>query len=106
MAVGQHAPLIDGIEKVTGAAKFTADLSLPGLLEAKVLRSPLPHGKILSIDTSRAEALAGVAAVLTGDDLKDINPFYGNCRRARPVAEAVSVKRIDVLEIVARQNRS
>src|ERR1051325_1239061 len=107
MAVGQHAPLIDGIEKVTGAAKFTADLSLPGLLEAKVLRSPLPHGKILSIDTSRAEALAGVAAVLTRDDLKDINPFYGNCLRDRPVVAIDRVRYVgEPVAVVAAENGS
>jgi CO/xanthine dehydrogenase Mo-binding subunit len=105
MAVGQHAPRIDGIEKVTGAAKFTADLSLPGLLEAKVLRSPLPHGKILSIDTSRAEALAGVAAVLTRDDLKDINPFYGNCLRDRPVVAIDRVRYVgEPVAVVAAEN--
>src|SRR5690349_8294585 len=85
MAVGRHAPRIDGIEKVTGAARFTADLTFPGLLEAKVLRSPLPHAKIEFIDTRGAEALPGVIAVLTRDDLNDINPLYGNCLRDRPV---------------------
>jgi CO/xanthine dehydrogenase Mo-binding subunit len=85
MTVGVSASRVDGIEKVTGAAKFTGDLALPGLLEARVLRSPLPHAEIEAIDSSKAEALAGVVAVLTRDDLKDIDPFYGNCLRDRAI---------------------
>ena len=85
MTVGVSTPRIDGIEKVTGEAKFTGDLMMPGLLEAKVLRSPLPHALIESIDTSKAESLAGVVAILTRDDLKDIDPYYGNCLRDRAV---------------------
>ena len=83
--IGSKIPRVDGIEKVTGEAKFTADLRFPGLLEAKVLRSPLPHATIEAIDASKAEALPGVVAVLTRDDLKAINPFYGNCFRDRPI---------------------
>jgi CO/xanthine dehydrogenase Mo-binding subunit len=85
MMIGSKIPRVDGVEKVTGEAKFTADLRFPGMLEAKVLRSPLPHAAIESIDARRAEALPGVVAVLTRDDLKDINPFYGNCFRDRAI---------------------
>lgn len=85
MSVGLSVPRIDGVEKVTGAAKFTGDLKFPDLLEAKVLRSPLPHAEVVSIGTTRAQALPGVVAVLTRDDLKDIDPYYGNCLRDRPV---------------------
>ncbi len=85
MTVGVSTPRIDGIEKVTGEAKFTGDLMMPGLLEAKVLRSPLPHALIESIDTSKAESLPGVVAILTRDDLGDIDPYYGNCLRDRAV---------------------
>jgi CO/xanthine dehydrogenase Mo-binding subunit len=73
-SVGLRANRIDGIEKVTGQAKFTGDIALPELLEAKVLRSAYPHALIKSIDTRKAEALAGVIAVLTFEDVKDINP--------------------------------
>ncbi|MGH7874723.1 MAG: xanthine dehydrogenase family protein molybdopterin-binding subunit, partial [Candidatus Binatia bacterium] len=83
MKVGSKAPRVDGVEKVTGQARFTGDLNLAGLLEVKVLRSPFPHAIIERIDTSKAAALAGVAAILTRDDLGDINPFYGNCLRDR-----------------------
>ena len=83
MTVGNKAARVDGIEKVTGQAKYTADLNLPGLLEAKVLRSPFPHAMIDRIEVREAAALAGVKAILTRDDLNDINPFYGNCLRDR-----------------------
>ncbi|MGH7796614.1 MAG: xanthine dehydrogenase family protein molybdopterin-binding subunit [Candidatus Binatia bacterium] len=85
MAVGVSVPRIDGVDKVTGEAKFTGDLAMPGLLEAKVLRSPLPHGEIEAIDVSKAESLPGVVAILTRDDLTDIDPYYGNCLRDRAV---------------------
>lgn len=59
----------DGVDKVTGAAVYGADVRLPGLLYGKVLRSPHPHAEILSIDTAKALALDGVRAVATADDL-------------------------------------
>ena len=72
--VGTRPVRPDGVPKVTGAAKFGADYHLPGMLYAKVLRSPHAHARIRSIDTSRAEALPGVKAVMTGSDLPD-HPF-------------------------------
>jgi 4-hydroxybenzoyl-CoA reductase subunit alpha len=66
--VGQDTPLIDGIEKVTGRARYTADLPFPGALVGRILRSPIAHGVIRSIDTSKARAMPGVRAVITGDD--------------------------------------
>ena len=66
--VGQPTPLIDGIEKVTGQAKYTADLPSSGALVGRILRSPFSHARILAIDTSAARALPGVRAVVTGDD--------------------------------------
>jgi CO/xanthine dehydrogenase Mo-binding subunit len=54
--------------KVTGRAKFAGDLFTPGMLHGKILRSPLAHAKILNIDTSKAKALPGVLAVITGKD--------------------------------------
>ena len=60
---------VDGLEKSTGRAVYTDDVTLPGMLHGKILRSPHPHARILSIDTSRAEALEGVHAVITGRDM-------------------------------------
>ncbi len=67
--VGQRARKIDGIGKATGEAVYTDDIVLPGMLHAKTLRSPHAHAKILSIDTSRALALAGVHAVVVGSEM-------------------------------------
>jgi xanthine dehydrogenase molybdenum-binding subunit len=62
--VGKRTPRIDAYERVTGQAQYTGDLQLPGMLYARVLRSPHPHAKIISIDTSKAERLPGVKAVI------------------------------------------
>ncbi|HET9717892.1 MAG TPA: 4-hydroxybenzoyl-CoA reductase subunit alpha [Pseudolabrys sp.] len=61
-------PLIDGIEKVTGRANYTADLEHQDALVGRILRSPVSHGEIIRLDVSRARALDGVVAVITGDD--------------------------------------
>ncbi|MGH7772012.1 MAG: xanthine dehydrogenase family protein molybdopterin-binding subunit, partial [Candidatus Binatia bacterium] len=56
---------------ITGAGCYVDDIELPGMLHMAFLRSPYPHAKILSIDTSAATAMAGVIAVVTGDDLSE-----------------------------------
>ena len=66
--VGKSIPRIDARAKVTGEALFTADLMLPKMLAAKILRSPHPHARIVHIDASKAKALRGVYAVVTGND--------------------------------------
>ena len=63
----------DGVDKVTGRAKFGADYSFPGMLIGKVLRSPHAHARIRSIDTAKASALPGVKAVVTGADFPEQN---------------------------------
>ena len=63
--VGHNVPRIDAYERVTGRATYTGDVRLPGMLYARVLRSPHPHARIRSIDVSRAEGLPGVRAVVT-----------------------------------------
>ena len=67
--VGTRPARPDGIDKVTGRAQYGADVSAPGMLTARILRSPHAHAEILSIDTSAAEALPGVKAVVTAADL-------------------------------------
>ena len=69
--VGTRTIRPDGVDKVTGRARFGADFDLPGQLIGRVLRSPHPHARILSIDTSKAEALPGVKAIVTRDDFPD-----------------------------------
>lgn len=66
--VGQRIPRKDGPEKVTGRAKYTVDIQLPGMLTGRILRSPYPHARILNIDTSRAKRLKGIKAVITIKD--------------------------------------
>jgi 4-hydroxybenzoyl-CoA reductase subunit alpha len=67
-SVGVRQPLVDGVEKVTGAARYTADLAPRGALFGAILRSPLPHARIRGIDVARARAMPGVRAVVTGED--------------------------------------
>ena len=70
--IGTRPVRPDGVDKVTGRARFGADLSMAGMLVGKVLRSPHAHARIRSIDTSKAPALPGVKAVVTRDDFQDM----------------------------------
>lgn len=67
--IGRSQPRIDGVSKVRGTAMYTDDIRLPGMLVGKLLRSPHAHARVLHVDTSAAEALPGVKAVITGRDL-------------------------------------
>jgi CO/xanthine dehydrogenase Mo-binding subunit len=69
--VGTRPPRPDGVDKVTGRARFGADLAMQGQLVGKVLRSPHPHARIRGIDVSAAAKLPGVKAIVTGQDFKD-----------------------------------
>src|SRR6478735_1080799 len=69
--VGTRPIRPDGVDKVTGRAKYGADHKIAGQLVGKMLRSPHTHARILSIDTSAAEALPGVKAIVTREDFKD-----------------------------------
>ena len=73
--VGHGVTRYDAPDKVSGRAIYTADIKLPGMIYGKVLRSPIPHGLIRSIDTSRAHKLPGVLAIITGEDVPDT--WYG-----------------------------
>ena len=81
--IGKSIPRLDGHEKVKGLARYTADLQMPGMLYAKVIRSPYAHARIISIDTSKARALAGVHAVITAQDIPDL--LVGRQFRDMPV---------------------
>ena len=104
--VGKALPRVEGFGKVTGQTKYAADLPFENLLWAKVLRSPLPHARIVKIDTSKAKALAGVHAVLTGPDVANV--FVGTrvkdqpvlvSDRARFVGDAIAAVAADTKEI-------
>ena len=72
--VGTRPLRPDGLDKVTGRAKFGADANAPGMLIGKILRSPHAHARIKSIDVSKAAKLAGVKAIVTREDFKDREP--------------------------------
>ncbi|MFQ5409795.1 MAG: xanthine dehydrogenase family protein molybdopterin-binding subunit, partial [Anaerolineales bacterium] len=86
--VGKSVRRIDGYEKVSGTIRYGVDLSEQGMLWGRTLRSPHPYARVISIDTSRAEALAGVATVVTAADIKGTNR-HGIERRDQPVLVAV-----------------
>jgi CO/xanthine dehydrogenase Mo-binding subunit len=81
--IGKGLPRIEGEGKVTGQTKYAADLPFEDLLWAKVLRASVPHARIVKVDTSKAKALKGVRAVLTGADVKDI--YVGTRVKDQPV---------------------
>ena len=66
--IGKPTPRLDGVLKVTGGMQYVYDMQLPGMLYGKVLRSPIAHGLIKKIDTSKAEQMEGVVAVITAKD--------------------------------------
>ncbi len=71
--IGKSIAMVDAAGKSTGAGKYTDDFSLPGMLVGKILHSPYPHALIKRIDATRARALEGVVAVVTGEDAP--NPY-------------------------------
>ena len=64
--IGQYVPMVDGPEKVSGKARYTADILQPGMLAGRIFRSPYSHGEIVEVDVSEAEKLPGVVAIVTG----------------------------------------
>ena len=74
--VGKRQPRLDGPLKATGRSQFTDDVNLPGMLHGRIVRSSIPRGKIVNLDTSAAEKLPGVKAVLTHQDTNSM--MYGS----------------------------
>ena len=83
--IGRSQPRRDAREKLRGEAQFVGDLLVPRMLHGKVLRSPIAHGRNVSIDTAAALDVPGVVCVLTGADLNDIDPYYGHSIKDRPI---------------------
>jgi CO/xanthine dehydrogenase Mo-binding subunit len=81
--VGRATPRVEGELKVTGKALYSADLNLPNILWGRCLRSPIPYGRIRRIDTSKALQVAGVKAVITGEDVPGLR--IGRCIYDTPV---------------------
>jgi CO/xanthine dehydrogenase Mo-binding subunit len=83
--IGESVPRRDGIAKVIGAARFTSDLSLPGMAWARIVRSPYPHARVGAIDATAARALPGVIAVVSAADLPDVRLYYGHALADHPL---------------------
>jgi 4-hydroxybenzoyl-CoA reductase alpha subunit len=92
--IGKSVPRKDGVEKATGRALYTVDMVLPGMLWGKILRSPYPHAKILHIDTTRAEKLLGVKAVITGKDTLGIKHGFVETPRYPPDQYPIAMDRV------------
>jgi CO/xanthine dehydrogenase Mo-binding subunit len=118
--IGTRVPMVDARERVTGTIDYVQNVSIPGMLHARILHSPYAHAAIAKIDVSAARRLPGVAAVLTRDDLLDpsIDPWFGPFLRdqaplaidrarfvGEPVAavaavsEAVARAAVDLIEV-------
>src|SRR4029434_8430759 len=93
--VGRRGPNIDAVERVTGRAKYTGDIDLPGMLVGRALRRPLAHARRVKVDTSKAEALPGVRAVITYRDMPKVmvwgHRHYGMQDRVRYKGDPVAV---------------
>jgi CO/xanthine dehydrogenase Mo-binding subunit len=90
--VGRSAPRRDGAEKLRGQAEFAGDIVVPHMLHGKVVRSPLPRARIVSIDSRAVEAMPGVVCVLTAADLGDLDPYWGHAIKDRPIVAIDEVR--------------
>jgi len=105
--VNHSVPRRDGMAKVTGKALYASDVRLQGMAYAKVLRSPYAHARIRSMDTSQAASRPGVHAVLTGNDLEGLNPYYGHAVKDHPLIAIEKVRFVGepVAAVVAEDER-
>lgn len=102
--VGHDSARKDAVPKTTGAATYTVDVSFPGMLHAKVLRSPHAHARVTSVDASKARGMPGVHAVITRDDLDGLNPTYGYFIKDQPIVAMDKVRYIgDTVAAVAAE---
>ncbi|HEX9453632.1 MAG TPA: xanthine dehydrogenase family protein molybdopterin-binding subunit [Candidatus Binatia bacterium] len=95
--IGKTFRRLDYETKVTGRAQYLADMSVPGMLHGKILRSPYPHARITRIDASKAAKVPGVMAVLTRDDIlhdEGIEPFYGPVFKDQTIVATEKVRHV------------
>src|SRR5262249_44775051 len=106
--VNHSVPREDGVAKVTGRAVFTSDIRLEGMAYAKLLRSPFAPARILSIDMDEVLRQPGVIAVLSGNDLHGIDPYYGHAVKDHPLLALGKVRFLGepVAAVVAEDERS
>src|SRR3984957_19944922 len=85
--VGRDIPRLEVRAKVTGRTEYVHNLRLPGMLYGKIARSTVSHGRIRTIDTSAAKAVAGVHRVITGEDIRELipEPYYGPAFHDQPI---------------------
>src|SRR6202521_1932419 len=85
--VGRSVPRLEGREKVTGRAEYTHPMRLPGMLHAKIFRSTVAHGRIISVDASAAQKMPGVHRVVTSEDVRTVipEPYYGPAFHDQPI---------------------
>jgi 4-hydroxybenzoyl-CoA reductase subunit alpha len=85
-AVGAYVPMVDGPEKVSGRAKYTADFIAPQMLTGRIYRSPYAHAEIIDVDTSQAAKVPGVVAIITGADCTNTFGVLPIARTEHPLA--------------------
>ena len=92
--IGRATPRLEARTKVTGRADYVHNMRVPGMLYGKVFRSTVAHGRIVSIDVSEAREIAGVHAVVTGEDIKSVmpNPYYGPAFHDQPILALEKVR--------------
>jgi CO/xanthine dehydrogenase Mo-binding subunit len=105
-SLGQDFARVDGPAKLRGWAQFTADIEMPGMVYAKVLRSTHTHARLLRVDASKAAKLPGVVAVLTRDNLKGMNSYFGPVVKDQPVVAIDRVRYVgDIVAAVAAEEK-
>jgi CO/xanthine dehydrogenase Mo-binding subunit len=94
--VGRSVPRLESRAKVTGRADYVYNLRLPGMLHGRIVRSTAAHGRIRGIDTAAARAVPGVAAVLTGADIRKLipDPYYGPAFHDQPILALDKVRHV------------
>ena len=104
--LGENFPRVDGPAKLRGWAQFTADVEMPGMVYAKVLRSSYAHARLTRVDGSQAKKLPGVVAVLTRDDLKGMNAYFGPVVKDQAVVAMDRVRYVgDIIAAVAAEEK-
>lgn len=104
--LGENFPRVDGPAKLRGWAQFTADVAMPGMVYAKVLRSSYAHARLTRVDGSQAKKLPGVVAVLTRDDLKGMNAYFGPVVKDQAVVAVDRVRYVgDIIAAVAAEEK-
>src|SRR6201995_5536815 len=85
--IGRSVPRLEAREKVTGRAEYTHLMSVPNMVHGKIFRSTVPHGRIVSIDTSAAKKIPGVYRVITSEDVRKVipEPYYGPAFHDQPI---------------------